>query len=105
MAQDIAYGSKINIKVVNEPTSRAARKTIQRLLAKDADVAAEHARQKRLRKVHHNPKMRGGRLYGGRLVKQHPIHGTTGESGTITATPEVIRSLGSIRRFVQITTG
>ncbi len=102
MIENIAPGSRINVKVVKQPTNIAASKTLMRVLAKDPVVAAEHARQDKLRKVHYNPQPRGGRLYGGQLVKQHPVKGTLGEAGTITATASVLRDLGSVKRFIEV---
>ena len=102
MLDNIAPGSKINVKVVKQPTNIAASKTLKRVLAKDPVVAAEHNRQDKLRKVHYNPQPRGGRLYGGQLVKQHPVKGTLGEQGTVTATAQVLRDLGSVKRFIEV---
>lgn len=102
MLDKIAPGSKINIKIVKQPTNIAASKTLVRVLAKDPVVTAEHNRQAKLRKVHYNPQPRGGRLYGGHLVKQHPIKGVLGEAGTITATASVLRDLGSVQRFIEV---
>jgi hypothetical protein len=102
MLDKIAPGSTINVKVVKQPTNAAASKTLMRVLAKDPGVAAEHKRQAKLRKVHYNPQPRGGRLYGGQLVKQHPVKGKIGEAGTVTATADVLRDLGSVKRFIEV---
>lgn len=95
-------GKKITVKVVKTPTNEGAKKTIARLLAKDPIVAAEHKRQRKIRVKGYSPSRRGGRLYGGRVVKQHPIKGIVGEQGTIIATNDVIRDLRSIERFLEI---
>ncbi len=100
---DIAPGSRINVTIVKDPTSQAATKTLVRLLSKDARVQAENDRQRKIRKRLYNPKPRGGRFYGGHVVKQHPLKGRRGESGTITATLDVLRDLESVKRFVEIT--
>jgi len=95
-------GSRINVKVVKQPTSVAAAKTIARVLCKDEEVAAENRRQRKVRDRNYNPKMRGGRLYGGRVVKQHAAKGEIGETGVITATVDVIRDLQSVSRFIEV---
>ncbi len=102
MLDKIAPGSKINVKIVKQPTNAAAAKTLMRVLAKDPVVSTEHARQAKLRKVHYSPGRRAGRLWGGQLVKQHPIKGRIGEQGTVVATSQVLRDLGSVQRFVEV---
>ncbi|GAB4195438.1 MAG: hypothetical protein Kow00105_09670 [Phycisphaeraceae bacterium] len=103
MLDKIAPGSKITVKIVKTPTNAAAGKTLQRILAKDPVFRAEDNRQAKIRKVHYNPRMRGGRLYGGRVVKQPAVLGRAGETGTITATLDVLRDLGSVQRFIEVT--
>jgi len=102
MLDKIAPGSKINVKIVRQPTNAAASKTLVRVLAKDPVVYAEHDRQRKIRKKNFSPSRRGGRLYGGHVVKQHPVKGRLGEAGTITATTAVLRDLGSVQRFVEV---
>ena len=102
MLDKIAPGSKINVKIVKQPTNAAASKTLVRVLAKDPVVYAEHDRQHKVRKANFSPTRRGGRLWGGQVVKQHPIKGKLGESGTIVATLSVLRDLGSVQRFIKV---
>lgn len=102
MLDKIAPGSKINVKIVKQPTNAAASKTLVRVLAKDPVVYAEHDRQAKIRKKNYSPSRRGGRLYGGHVVKQHPVKGRLGEAGTITATLSVLRDLGSVERFIEV---
>jgi len=102
MLDKIAPGSKINVKVVKQPTNAAASKTIMRVLSKDPVIYAEHDRQAKLRKTHYSPGRRAGRMWGGQLVKQHPVKGNLGDAGTITATLQVLRDLGSVQRFVEV---
>ncbi|MCC6683073.1 MAG: hypothetical protein IT445_19415 [Phycisphaeraceae bacterium] len=101
--KDIAPGSRINIKVVKQPTSVAAGKTLARLLSKDPAAVAEAKRQRDIRVTNYNPKRRGGRLYSGRVVRQAPAEGKVGETGCITATCDVLRDLGRVQRFLEIT--
>ena len=98
----IAPGTRVEVKIVNEPTNIAARKTLVRILSKDAAAIAENRRLRNVREANYSPSMRGGRLYGGRLVKIHPVKGRLGESGTVTATADVLADLRSVGRFVQV---
>ncbi len=99
----VAPGTRVEVKIVKEPTNTAARKTLVRLLSKDAAAVAENRRLRNVRASNYSPSMRGGRLYGGRVVKIHPVKGRLGESGTLTATADVIADLRSVQRFVAVT--
>jgi hypothetical protein len=103
MLDKFAPGSKVNVKIVKHPTNAAAVRTLMRVLAKDPVVYAEHDRQAKIRKKNFNPGRRAGRMWGGYVVKQHPIKGRVGEAGTILATTSVLRDLGSVQRFVEVT--
>lgn len=102
MSQTIALGSKINVQIVKQPTNAAARKTLIRLLSKDRDTRVANNHLQQVRKVHHDPQPRGGRLYGGRLVKKHLLQGKVGEAGTLLASVDVITDLRSVEQFVHI---
>ncbi len=102
MADNIAPGSRIHVKVVKTPTSAAASKTLVRLLSKDAAARAANDRLRKIRQKNYAPARRGGRLYGGRVVKQHPVKAAIGTEGTLTATADVLRDLGSVSRFVDV---
>ena len=103
MYEDIQLGSSIHVKVASQPTSVAAAKTIVRVLSKSKDVREENKRLAKLRKVHYKPSRRGGRLYGGRMVKLRPVKGELGEEGTVAATADVLADLASVSRFVAVT--
>jgi hypothetical protein len=103
MTDSIATGSRISVKIVKEPTNAPAAKTLVRLLSKDAKAVAENERHRKIRAKGYAPSRRGGRLYGGQIVKQHPIKATVGASGILTATTDVLRDLGSVARFVEVT--
>jgi len=103
MATTVTPGSNITVKVVKAPTNAAAAKTLVRLLSKDKVVMAENKRQRQIRKRLYAPQARGGRTYGGYIVKQHPIEGKIGEQGTIFASLEVCTAIKSVERFVEIT--
>ena len=102
MLDQITPGSQVHIKVVKRPTNAAASKTLARLLSKDATVAIENKRLDKVRKSNYKPRMRGGRLYGGQMVKLHPVKGQLGDAGTVTATLDVLTDLKSVSRFVSV---
>lgn len=104
MSQDITPGTKINVKVVKQPTNAAATKTITRLLSKDPSAVAENKRHAKIRKKAQWKSPRGGRwrVWESRLAKQRPVHGDLGEEGTIVATYDVIKDLPSVSRFVEV---
>jgi hypothetical protein len=102
MLDTIAPGSRVNVKIFKQPTNIAAAKTLVRLLSKDAEVIADNTRLQRIRKKHFSPIRRGGRDWGGQLIKQRPVKGNLGEAGTITATVDVLTDLRSVGRFVEV---
>ncbi len=100
--EEIAPGSRISLKVVKHPTNTAATKTLVRLLSKDREVQRENDRHRRVRKTTFTQNQRGGRFWDVNVVKQQPVKGAVGESGTITATLDVLRDLRSVSRFIDI---
>jgi len=102
MVDDITPGSRVQIKVVKTPRKAAAVKTLVRILAKDDLFRAENNRIHRLRKTHNRVKQRGGRPWTVRMVKLPSARGQAGETGTITATSDVINDLRSVARFIEV---
>lgn len=102
MLENIAPGAKVNVKIVKEPTNAAARKTLVRVLSKDADVKRENDRLRSVRERNMLPTQRGGRTWFVRLIKQRPVKGGIGESGTVVASVDVLRDLGSVQRFIEV---
>jgi hypothetical protein len=103
MLDKIAPGSKVSVKVTKKPTNAAAAKTLVRLLSKDRAHKANTERLRKARVKHFSQNRRGGRFWDVNVVKQHPLDGSIGESGTITATLDVLRDLASVSRFVEVT--
>lgn len=103
MLDNIAPGSRVNVKVVKRPTNAAAQKTLVRLLSKDAKARAENRRLARARQSGFRQKQRGGRFWDINVVKQQPVQARQGEAGTITATLDVLKDLRSVSRFVEVT--
>ncbi|MEM6333151.1 MAG: hypothetical protein AAF078_09755 [Planctomycetota bacterium] len=102
----IQPGQTITVTVTKPVTREAASKTLARLLAKDETHKAELDRRAKVRRKGYDPQPRGGRLYGGHVKITHaPVKGQQGETGTIRATPDVIRDLKSVERFVEVKAG
>ncbi len=102
MLDQIKPGSRIQVRVVKTPLRIAAAKTLVRILSKDADTKAENKRLAQVRRKNLHFKQRGGRPWGNRLVKQRPVKGQIGESGTITATVDVLADLASVEPFIEV---
>ena len=103
MFENIAIGSDIHVKITKRPVSVAAAKTLVRVLSKDPVIQARNKHLRKVRDSHYRPRMRGGRLYGGRMIKLNPITVDTGKTGTLKATLDVLNDLRSVSRFVEIT--
>ena len=71
----IKPGCTVTVKVIKTPTASATAKTIVRVLSKDPAAQKENLRLAQVRARRYRPRIRGGRLYGGRLVKQHRLKG------------------------------
>ena len=104
MLDNIALGSKINIKIVKQPTNAAASKTLERMLCKDAEVIAENKRLADVRAANETFSPRGGRwrVWEGRQPKLHPVKGNLGEQGTVVASYDVVQDLKSVERFIEV---
>lgn len=98
----IKPGSTVNVKIVKRPTNESARKTLVRVLWKDADMKAEDKLLTKLRVKHYTPRNRGGRLYSGHMKKLQRLKGEVGESGTVRASVDVINDLKSVSSFIEV---
>lgn len=103
MLDNVTPGSRIHVKVVKTPRNAAAAKTLVRLLHRDAKVAEEQRRLKRVLHSNFRTKRRSGRNWPVHMVKQHPVKGQAGESGTILASVDALPDLHSVNRFIEIT--
>ena len=102
MIDNVKTGDTVQVTITSRPTNRAARKTLQRVLSKDPQHKKEVDRQRAVRDTNLRAKIRGGRPWYRRVVKQHAVEGVVGETGTVRATADVLRDLGSVQRFVEV---
>jgi len=100
--QDIAPGSDVKVTITNRVTNEAARKTLQRVLAKSDDAKAEKKRQQKVRERHNRPYIRSGRVWVDRVPKFPVVSLEPGSSETIKATVDVLNDLKSVQRFVEV---
>jgi len=104
MLDKIQLGDTIHVKIVKQPTNAAASKTLARVLCKDPGHHAELERHREIRRTNTAKTTRGGRyrIWESRMVKQHPVTGKQGETGTIKATYDVMQDLRSVERFIEV---
>ncbi len=102
MLDDIQPGTTVQVTVVKNPTNEAAAKTLVRLLYKDAHNQALNHHLRKVRASQYQPRPRGGRMYGGQMVKLHPVQAKPGQAGKIRATVDVLRDLKSVSRFIEV---
>ncbi|WP_428386492.1 hypothetical protein [Mucisphaera sp.] len=103
MSDAIAPGTQVVVKIKMQPTNEAARKTLVRVLNKDAANAEHVKRQRRARDRHNRDTNRGGRIWVARIPKKQHVRCLPGEQGTVLATVDVLRDLASVSRFVDVT--
>lgn len=98
---DIAPGTTICVEIAAAPGNAAARKTLTRVCAKDAEVARQQRRRKE-----HRPSLqtwrRGGRMWRHRMKSRLPVSLEPGRRYRLLATLDVIRDLESVERWVKV---
>jgi hypothetical protein len=102
MQADVAPGSTIVLKIKKTPTSAAAAKTLSRLFAKDPANKKRLAARKATRARHQIPARRGGRIWLGKSPAPRLVQPVEGDTCTLLATTDVLRDLGSVSRFVNV---
>jgi hypothetical protein len=99
MAIKATPGQKIRVTISNTITRDAARKTIERLFCKDKSITKPIGL--RSRNFIELPKRRGGCIWTKRVNKVHP-NLDAGQAATIIATPQALRDLASVEKFIEI---
>lgn len=96
-------GSMVQVKIVKQPSSDKATKTLKRILGKDRETHKEKEFIQKLNVRSMRSKRRGGVWYELNNRKRDIVNGEVGESGVVKATVDVIRDLNSVARFVEVT--
>lgn len=99
---DIKPGTTVSVEITRTPRNDAAEKTLNRVCAKDPQVAKFHRRLKEQRPSLQHWR-RGGRLWHHQMKTKSPVSLTPGAKYTLFATVDVIRDLASVSRWVKVT--
>jgi hypothetical protein len=103
MAAEIKPGSTVNIKVTKTPTNEAAAKTLSRIFAKAPGTRRLRVFRKKLRTEKMDVRRRGGRPWEVRQKAPRLIQPVAGDTCAVRATCDVIKDLGSVKRFIEVT--
>ena len=99
MAIDLKPGKTVRVTVSKHVSRESARKTLERLFMQDKSIARPI--EKRSANFEELPKRRGGCIWTKRPNKVH-CDLKQGASATIKTTPQSIRDLNSVARFVDV---
>jgi hypothetical protein len=102
MAGQIAVGSMVLIKVLKQPRSRAAVKTLLRLLMKDVSLRKQHERNNLNRGRMAERRRRAGRLWTVVPGMALPIAGAAGEQAKLLASVDVLADLAKLAPYVEV---
>ena len=95
-------GQELQITITSEPRAKAKRDTIQRLMRRDPAVASGLKRAQHLRRRRMRTYIRGGRTWYVREKCGKIAQVRTGETWTMTMTPDLEADLRSIESYVKI---
>ena len=98
---DIKPGSTIKIEITAAPRRAAALKTLQRVCAKDPDVARAH-RHRKSKRPSWKEWIRGGKYWHHQMKSKPAAHIAPGKVFCVRATVDVIRDLASVGDCVKI---
>lgn len=100
--QAIKPGQTVEVEIVTLPQSEAARKTLTRLLKRDA-AAVRHHRHQKTKRPSREEWVRGAMTWHHQMKSKPVVAMRVGSKGTLRATLDVLRDLGSVSRFVKVT--
>jgi len=99
MGLDLMENTTARLTVKKSINRAAARKTVERLFLRDKSIAQPI--EKRSANFKELPKRRGGQIWTKRPNKLHPGL-QRGAVATIKTTPQSIKDLNSVARFVEV---
>jgi hypothetical protein len=102
MPLDFKPGTAIRVTISRSIKRASALKTLERLFMQDRAIAKPI--EVRSRNFKDLPKRRGGQIWTKRPNKVFPTL-TPGFAATLKATPQVLRDLGSVLDFIQVSAG
>ena len=99
MAIEAKPGQQLRVTITRTVNREAARKTLERLFAKDRVLTAPlDARSANFKEI---PKRRGGRIWTKRPNKVH-LDLQKGTAATIPSSPQTVRDLNSVEDFIEV---
>jgi len=104
MQPDIKPGSVVRVEVTKNPASDRAAKTLSRLFKKDPTNARADRLRKKTRTRRFEDRRRGGRIWVVRPSAPRFVQPEKGATCKLLATSDVLRDLGSVSRFVKVST-
>ena len=96
---ELKPGSKVKVTVTSGSCSESASKTLARLFLKDPTVGK--SRRRKAKPV--RPRIRAGRVWQGRPRGSVAARPRKGDSCELVCTLDVLRDLGSVDRYVEVT--
>ena len=99
MALDLQTGGKVKVTISKRLERESARKTLQRLFLSDEAFRAPY--DARRKNFVDKPKRRGGRIYT-KYARNPVIDLDKGTTATVAATPQHVRDLQSVERYVTV---
>jgi hypothetical protein len=99
MAIEAKPGQTLRVTINKRVSNEAARKTLERLFMKDKGISGPIAL--RSRNFIPLPKRRGGCIWTKYPNKVHPVL-EKGVAASVTVTPQSLRDLNSVEKFVEI---
>jgi hypothetical protein len=98
---DIKPGDTITLEITSVPRKDAARKTLTRLCAKDPQIRRLDRYRKR-RRPSRESWIRGGKFWHHQMKSRSAAEIERGRKYTLFASPDVLRDLQSVERWIKV---
>ncbi len=99
---EIVPGSQVTVEMIRRPTSQAAAKTLMRLFRKDPAIVRHH-RHQHAKRPSWQEWRRGNAIWHHQMRTRPAVRLEVGRTYRLRASPDVIRDLRSVERFVKVT--
>ena len=98
----IEPGQNVRITVTAEPRSAAARKTIERLMRRDAENAKGLRNAQDLRRDRTNSYIRGNRLFHARPKAARVVRALPGRTWTMRLSADIVPDVRSVEGYLKV---
>ena len=102
MAVEFKSGTLVSVKVMKNPVSEAAAKTLSRLFAKDPANRKGRKQRKKLLAGALDVRRRGGRPWDVRPQAPRRFMPVAGDACNLRATTDVLDDLRSVSRYIEV---